>query len=84
MGHREEVVIADIVAPGLSCVTFEVFLFISPDLLRSYNKHHDPEQENNREPHSTESCGVLVHPAEEALEECPVHDEVCSQFVFSP
>lgn len=79
----EEVVIADIVAPGLSRVAFEVFLFITPYLLGCHHKHHDPEEENNREPNSAEGCGVLVHPTEEALEECPVHDEVCSQSVFS-
>lgn len=79
----EEVVIADIVAPRLSRVAFEVFLFITPYLLGCHHKHHDPEEENNRQPNSAESCGVLVHPTEEALEECPVHDEVCSQSVFS-
>ncbi|CAG5866298.1 unnamed protein product, partial [Menidia menidia] len=83
VGHGEEVVIADVVAPGLSCVTFEVFLFIAPDLLCCHDKHHDSEEKYDGEPHSPESCGVLIHPAEEALEECPVHDEVCSQSVFS-
>lgn len=78
VGDREEVVIADIVAPGLSSVALEVFLFIAPYLFCCHHKHHDPEEENNREPHSAEGCGVLVHPTEEALEECPVHDEVCS------
>lgn len=78
MGDGEEVVIADIVASGLSCVAFEVFLFITPDLLGGHHKHHDPEEEHNRKPNSAESCGVLVDPTEEALEECPVHDEVCS------
>lgn len=83
MGDGEEVVIADIVAPRLSRVAFEVFLFITPDLLGSHHKHHDPEEENNRKPNSAEGCGVLVDPAEEALEECPVHDEVCSQSALS-
>lgn len=78
MGDREEVVVADVVAPRLSRVALEVFLFVTPYLFRRHHKHHDPEEENDREPHSTESCGVLVHPTEEALEECPVHDEVCS------
>uniref|UniRef100_A0A3B4XJT5 Uncharacterized protein n=1 Tax=Seriola lalandi dorsalis TaxID=1841481 RepID=A0A3B4XJT5_SERLL len=74
--QEEEVVIADIVAPRLSRVAFEVFLFVTPYLLCCHHKHHDPEEEDNGEPHSAEGCGVLVHPAEEALEECPVHDEV--------
>ncbi len=84
VGDGEEVVIADVVAPGLSCVAFEVFLLVAPYLFRCHHKHHDPEEENNREPHSAEGCGVLVHSTEEALEECPVHDEVCSRSVFSP
>lgn len=83
VGDGEEVVVAHVVAPRLSRVAFEVFLFIAPYLLCRHHKHHDPEEENDREPHSAESCGVLVHPTEEALEECPVHDEVCSQSVFS-
>uniref|UniRef100_A0A3Q0T2J5 Uncharacterized protein n=1 Tax=Amphilophus citrinellus TaxID=61819 RepID=A0A3Q0T2J5_AMPCI len=83
VGDGEEVVIADVMAPGLSCVAVEVFLFISPHLLCCHHKHHNPEEEDNREPHSAEGCGVSVHPAEEALEECPVHDEFCSQSVFS-
>jgi len=83
VGDGEEVVVADVVAPGLSRVAFEVFLFVAPYLLRRDYKHHDPKEENDREPNSAEGCGVLVHPTEEALEECPVHDEVCSQPVFS-
>lgn len=83
VGDGEEVVVADVVAPGLSRVAFEVLLFVAPHLLGCHHKHHDPEEEHNREPHSAEGCGVLVHPAEEALEECPVHDELCSQPVFS-
>uniref|UniRef100_A0A3Q3JN54 Uncharacterized protein n=1 Tax=Monopterus albus TaxID=43700 RepID=A0A3Q3JN54_MONAL len=74
---REEVVKADVVAPGLSCVAFEVFLFITPYLLCRHHKHQYSEEENNREPHSPKGCGIFVHATEEALEECPVHDEVC-------
>lgn len=80
---REEVVVADVVAAGLNRVALKVFLFITPHLLCRHHKHHDPKEENNGEPNSAEGCGVFVHPAEEALEECPVHDEVRSQSVFS-
>uniref|UniRef100_A0A3Q1HSY9 Uncharacterized protein n=1 Tax=Anabas testudineus TaxID=64144 RepID=A0A3Q1HSY9_ANATE len=66
-------------------VAAEVFLFVTPYLLCCHHIHHDPEEENNREPHSAKSCGVFVHPAEETLEECPVHDVVCSaRLLFLP
>lgn len=78
MRHGEEVVVAHVVAPGLSRVAFEVFLLIAPYLLCCHHKHHDPEEEDNGEPNSAKGSGVFVHPTEEALEECPVHDEVCS------
>ncbi len=83
MGDGEKVIIADVVAPRLGCVAFEVFLFVAPHLLSRHHKHHDPKEEDDGEPHSAEGCGVLVHPAEEALEESPVHDEVCSQSASS-
>uniref|UniRef100_A0A3P9MXW8 Uncharacterized protein n=1 Tax=Poecilia reticulata TaxID=8081 RepID=A0A3P9MXW8_POERE len=78
MGHWEEVVVADVVASWLSRVAFEVLLLVSPHLLSRHHKHHDPEEEHNGQPHSTKGCGVLVHATEQALEECPVHDGVCS------
>lgn len=74
----EEVVKADIVAPRLSRVATEVFLFVAPNLLRCHHKHHDPKEENNRKPDSAKGCGKSVHSTEETLEESPVHDEVCS------
>lgn len=76
--HGEEVVVADVVASRLSRVAFEVLLLVAPDLLRRHHEHHDPKEEDDGEPHSAKGGGVLVHPAEEALEECPVHDELCS------
>lgn len=81
MGYREEVVIAHIVAAWLSCVAFEVFLLVTPNLLSGHHKHHHPEEEDNGEPHTAKRCGVLVNPTQEALEECPVHGEVvCPPF----
>lgn len=78
VGNGEEVVEADVVASRLNRVAFEVFLLVAPHLLRRHYKHHDPEEENNGEPHSAKGGGVLVRPTEQALEKCPVHDEVCS------
>lgn len=74
VGHGEEVIEADVVAARLGRVAFEVFLLVSPHLLRSHHKHHDPEEDDNGEPHSAEGRGVFVHPTDEGLEECPVHD----------
>uniref|UniRef100_A0A3P9BDP1 Uncharacterized protein n=1 Tax=Maylandia zebra TaxID=106582 RepID=A0A3P9BDP1_9CICH len=83
MGDGEEVVKADIMAAGLICVACEVFLFISPHLFCCHHKHQNSEEKNNREPNSAEGCGVFVHSAEEALENYPIHDDFCSQSVFS-
>uniref|UniRef100_A0A3B3C7I6 Uncharacterized protein n=1 Tax=Oryzias melastigma TaxID=30732 RepID=A0A3B3C7I6_ORYME len=80
VGDGEEVVVADVVAARLGRVALEVLLFVPPDLLCSHHIHQHPEEEDYGEPDSAESRGVLVHSAEEALEECPVHDE---KLVFS-
>uniref|UniRef100_A0A665UHT6 Uncharacterized protein n=1 Tax=Echeneis naucrates TaxID=173247 RepID=A0A665UHT6_ECHNA len=64
-------------------VAFKVFLFITPYFLCCYHKYHDSEEEDNGEPHSAKGSGVFVHSTEEALEECPVHDEVSSLSVCS-
>lgn len=82
VGHGEEVVVADVVAAWLSRVALEVLLFIAPYLLGGHHKHHHPEEEDNGEPYTAKGGGVLIHPAEEALEECPVHGEGDSQSVF--
>uniref|UniRef100_A0A8B9KLC8 Uncharacterized protein n=1 Tax=Astyanax mexicanus TaxID=7994 RepID=A0A8B9KLC8_ASTMX len=71
--HREEIIVADVVAARLGRVTHKVFLLVPPHLLRRNHEHHDPEKEDDREPHTTEGSGVLVDPAQEALEEGPVH-----------
>lgn len=78
VGDGEEVVVADVVAARLSRVAFEVFLLVAPHLLSRHHKNHDPEEEDNGEPHAAKGGGVFVHPAEEALEECPVHDDLSS------
>lgn len=76
MGDGEEMVIADIVTAGLTGVAVEVFLLVAPDLLGGHHKDHEPENEDHRQPDSTKRRGVLVHPAQEALEEGPIHDVV--------
>uniref|UniRef100_A0A8C6TQ14 Uncharacterized protein n=1 Tax=Neogobius melanostomus TaxID=47308 RepID=A0A8C6TQ14_9GOBI len=80
MRHREEVVVADVVTARLSRVAFKVLLLISPYLLCCHHKHHDPEEEDDGQPHTAKGCGIFVDPTEEALEECPVHDGVCSSY----
>lgn len=74
MGHREEVVIANVVAARLSSVTCKVFLLIAPHLLCSDNEDHYPEKEDYGQPDTTEHGGVLVDPAQETLEKSPIHD----------
>lgn len=76
MGNREEMVKADIVAARLCCVACKVLLLISPHLLGCHNKDHHPKEKDDGQPHTPESCGILVDSTEKALEECPVHDEV--------
>uniref|UniRef100_A0A3B4ZGL8 Uncharacterized protein n=1 Tax=Stegastes partitus TaxID=144197 RepID=A0A3B4ZGL8_9TELE len=73
VGDGEVVVVADIVTTGLAGVAIEVLLLVSPDLLAGHEKHQESEDENDGEPDATERRGVLVHPAEEALQEGPVH-----------
>uniref|UniRef100_A0A3B4AA72 Uncharacterized protein n=1 Tax=Periophthalmus magnuspinnatus TaxID=409849 RepID=A0A3B4AA72_9GOBI len=83
MRHWEEVVIANVVTARLSCVAFEVLLLIPPNLLCCHHKHHDPEEEDDGQPHSAKGCRVFVHSTEEALEKCPVHDEVVHSSLLS-
>lgn len=59
--------------PGLQGVAVKVLLLVPPDLLTGHQKDQEPEDEHDGEPDAPEQSGVLVHPAEEALEGGPVH-----------
>lgn len=73
VGDGEKVVVADIVATRLAGVAVKVLLFVTPDLLAGHQEDQEPKDENDGKPDSTKSCGVLVGPTEEALQEDPVH-----------
>lgn len=73
VGDRVVVVVADILTTGLAGVAVKVFLLVPPDLLAGHQKDQKPEDENDGEPDATERCRILVDPAEEPLEEGPVH-----------
>uniref|UniRef100_A0A3Q0RC50 Uncharacterized protein n=1 Tax=Amphilophus citrinellus TaxID=61819 RepID=A0A3Q0RC50_AMPCI len=76
VGDGEVVVVADILTTGLAGVAVKVFLFVTPDLFTGHQEDQEPEDKNYGEPDSTKSCGVLVRPTEEALQEEPVHGVV--------
>uniref|UniRef100_A0A673L7U5 Uncharacterized protein n=1 Tax=Sinocyclocheilus rhinocerous TaxID=307959 RepID=A0A673L7U5_9TELE len=73
VGHREEVVVANVMAARLSSVTRKVFLLVAPYLLRSYDEDHDPEKEDYGQPDTAECGGVLVDPTQETLKKSPIH-----------
>lgn len=73
VGHREEVVVANVMAAWLSSVTCKVFLLVTPYLLRSYDEDHDPEQEDYGQPDTAKCGGVLVDPTQETLKKSPIH-----------
>lgn len=76
VGDGVVVVVAHVVTAGLPGVAVEVLLLVAPDLLAGHQEDQEPENEDDGEPDAAERCGVFVHPAEEALEEGPVHGAV--------
>lgn len=76
VGDGEVVVVADIVATRLPGVAIKVLLLVTPDLFTGHQEDQESEDENDGEPDATERGRVLVHPAEEALKEGPVHGAV--------
>ncbi len=73
VGHREEVVVANVMAARLSSVTHKVFLLVTPYLLRSYDEDHDPEKEDYGKPDTAKCGGVLVNPTQKTLKKSPIH-----------
>uniref|UniRef100_A0A4W3K8G1 Uncharacterized protein n=1 Tax=Callorhinchus milii TaxID=7868 RepID=A0A4W3K8G1_CALMI len=76
VGDGESPVVADILAARLLGVAGEEALLVPPHLLdafRSHHQHHDPEDEQHREPDPADASGVPVHPDQNRIEALPVH-----------
>uniref|UniRef100_A0A8C9DC51 Uncharacterized protein n=1 Tax=Panthera leo TaxID=9689 RepID=A0A8C9DC51_PANLE len=73
VGDGEKVVVADAVAAGLKGVADEGGLLITPHTLCSHHQHHDPEDEDDREPYPTNGSRMPVHATEQGVQTCPVH-----------
>jgi len=73
VGDGVVVVVADVVAAGLPRVAVKVLLLVAPHLLAGHQEDQEAEDEDDGEPDASERRGVFVDPAEEALEEGPVH-----------
>ena len=58
----EEVVVTDVGAAWLAGVAVKVFLVVAPHPLRCHHEHHDPKDEDDGQPDTTEARGVLVYP----------------------
>uniref|UniRef100_A0A3Q2PIV7 Uncharacterized protein n=1 Tax=Fundulus heteroclitus TaxID=8078 RepID=A0A3Q2PIV7_FUNHE len=69
VGHWEELIIADVLAR----VAGEIGLLVSPDALRSYDQHHDSENEQHREPDLPQGGGVTVGADQLSVQSRPRH-----------
>lgn len=69
----QEMVVADAVAARLQGVADEGRLLIAPYALRSHHQHHDPEDEDDRQPDTADGGGMSVHTAEQGVQACPIH-----------
>lgn len=81
VGDGEVVVVADVGASGLACITVEVSLVVAPDSLRSHHKDQDTEDEHHGQPYAPEGCGVLVDSTEETFKKLPIH---LFKYLFCP
>ncbi|CAG5883601.1 unnamed protein product [Menidia menidia] len=76
VGDGEVMVVADVVAAGLEGVAVKVLLLVRPHLLAGHKNDQQPEDENDGQPDTAKRGGILVDPAEEPLQESPVHGVV--------
>uniref|UniRef100_A0A8C2BKW1 Uncharacterized protein n=1 Tax=Cyprinus carpio TaxID=7962 RepID=A0A8C2BKW1_CYPCA len=64
----EELVVAHAVAAGLLGVAGEARLLVAPHALGRHHQHHDPEDEDDRQPDAADAGRVPVHtPTAETL-----------------
>uniref|UniRef100_A0A8C1GFZ8 Uncharacterized protein n=1 Tax=Cyprinus carpio TaxID=7962 RepID=A0A8C1GFZ8_CYPCA len=75
--YWKEVVIADIFAAGLLCVTGEVGLLIAPDCFGSYYKDANAEDEEDRQPDLSQASGVFIYPSQLGIKCSPAHPVCC-------
>ena len=73
VGHGEELVEAHVGAARLASVAVEVLVVVAPHSLGRHQVHQHAEDEDQGQPDAPEGCGVLVGPAQEPLEDPPVH-----------
>ena len=82
MGHGEELVEAHVGAARLASVAVEVLVVVAPHSLGCHQVHQHAEDEDQGQPDTPEGRGVLVGPAQEPLEDPPVHGGPwCSQLL---
>uniref|UniRef100_A0A672P726 Uncharacterized protein n=1 Tax=Sinocyclocheilus grahami TaxID=75366 RepID=A0A672P726_SINGR len=62
--YWKEVVVADIFAAWLLCVTGEAGLLVPPDLFSGYHKDANAEDEEDRQPDLSQAGGVFIYPSQ--------------------
>ncbi len=79
----KEVVVADVFAAGLLCVTDEVGLLIPPDRFSGYYKDANAEDEEDRQPDLSQAGGVFIYPSQLGIKGSPTHPVCwCSQLLI--